>query len=149
MEKWKLVPDAIGGPYMLANGSGAWVKADEALAKIAELEETLKSWMETTDNFCSRAVAAEAKLAMVKEWADMPLEYENKHGETLDDILSDTQPPLAVDNSGIWCPDCDEVIYSTWNGCHEIGQDYLGTAMLCSKAIQPVTVIVMARKEEK
>ena len=157
MEKWKLVPDAIGGPYMLANGSGAWVKADEALAKIAELEETLKSRMETTDNFCSRAVAAEAKLAMVANasrslvnevggsFNAYEMDLRSIMGNTnyhcivnrrdqLAAILSDTEPPLAV-------VEADDVFID------EYGEKYIRVFVGPHFYGVPGTVIVMARKE--
>jgi len=65
--------------------------------RIAELEAAnerlqgdLLNWMTTADSAIKRAVAAEAKLARVREWAIA------NDDEDYIDILSDTRKPLAV-----------------------------------------------------
>ena len=140
--------------------------------RIAELEATLQTTITERDAAIQRRSEladevyeqqkliemCQVKLAQVREWADMG-GYLDDHGNSVFDptemgdlihrILSSVPKPLAVVEHQVWCPDCQEVAYYTYNGHHEIGEDHLGTRMECdSKAIQPVTVIVLAAESE-
>ena len=114
--------------------------------RIAELEAENNRLIIDLTHEVGFKCAAEAKLARAKAWADMPLEYENKHGETLDDILSDTEPSLAVAEG---YAHLDTGACAPWSLSIYANDEHVSVWKSKTEGMVPVTVIVMARKEIK
>ena len=111
---------------------------------IAELENRIVELDGYKERWRSRAVAAEAKLARVKEWRDSTdiMQVENGDFGRLDAILSDTRKPLAVVEGYVWADFAEEFARYAFS----VAKDQVDDFDDADSVHTPVTVIVLPKE---